>query len=134
MGGAGNVPEVHAALLAALTHQGVSIDKARAASPWFFPSEVWMRTALEDIGFHIEILEVEYRPTKLTGGQEGLGGLEGWVRLMGASMLDELENDVKRELAVREVCAVLDTVITHIEDGSQWLGYVRLRGVARKRE
>lgn len=130
MGGAGNVPEIHTALLSALVHQGLPIDRAREASPWFFPSEVWMRKTLEDVGFIIEILEMEYRPTQLTTGDGG--GLRGWVKLMGASMLEALDIESKREAAIDEVCDVLSTVVTRIEDGSQWLGYVRLRGVATK--
>ncbi|KAK2800687.1 hypothetical protein FQN50_007997 [Emmonsiellopsis sp. PD_5] len=130
MGSHGNVPEAHTALLAALVHRGVPIEQARAASPWFFPSEHWMRATLEGIGFRVEKLEVEYRPTKLTG--EVGGGIEGWVRLMGAGMLEVLEEGEVREGAVREVCEVLESVIRREEDGSRWLGYVRLRGVAVK--
>lgn len=130
MGAAGNVPEVHTALISALVHQGLSIHRAREASPWFFPSDTWMRKSLEEIGFVVEVLEVEYRPTKLTTGDEG--GLRGWVKLMGASMLEAVEDDMRRELAIDEVCDVLSTIVTRIEDGSQWLGYVRLRGVAKK--
>lgn len=89
-----------------------------------------MRKSLEEIGFVVEVLEVEYRPTKLTTGDEG--GLRGWVKLMGASMLEAVEDDMRRELAIDEVCDVLSTIVTRIEDGSQWLGYVRLRGVAKK--
>jgi hypothetical protein len=130
MGGAGNVSEVHTALISALVHQGISIDRARDASPWFFPSEVWMRRALEDIGFKVEILEVEFRPTQLT--TDDGGGLRGWIKLMGASMLEVLEDEYREEAVVNEVCDVLSTVVTRIEDNSQWLGYVRLRGVARR--
>src|SRR5438046_1054339 len=75
MGGHGNVPEVHTALLSALVNNGATLTQARESSPWFFPSETWMRKVLEDLGFHIEILEIEYRPTKLTRGVSG--GLEG---------------------------------------------------------
>ncbi|EEQ88570.1 methyltransferase [Blastomyces dermatitidis ER-3] len=127
MGGHGNVPEANTALLAAVTHQGTTIQQARAANPWFFPSESWMRATLEKIGFHIEKLEVEYRPTKLTTDVDG--GIAGWVRLMGSQMLDIVDAD-RREAAVEEVCQLLETVITREENGSKWLGYVRLRGVA----
>jgi hypothetical protein len=123
------VAEVHTALISALVHQGIPIDRARDASPWFSPSDVWMRKTLEDIGFQVETLEVEYRPTRLTSGEDG--GLKGWVRLMGASMLEVLEDENKVEAAITEVCEVLSTVITR-EDGTQWLGYIRLRGVVRK--
>jgi hypothetical protein len=130
MGGAGNVAEIHTALISVILHQGLSIDRAREISPWFFPSEAWMRKTLEDIGFVVETLELEYRPTKLTAGEGG--GLRGWVKLMGASMLEVVDDGCKREAVIDEVCDVLATVVTRIEDDSQWLGYVRLRGVARK--
>lgn len=130
MGGAGNVAEVHTALLAALVHQGVAIERARDACPWFFPSEKLMREMLEEVGFSVEKMKLEYRPTKLTTEKEG--GLEGWVRLMGAEFLDVLPTDGKKEAVVREACDVLHTVLSHEEDGSMWLGYVRLKVVARK--
>ncbi|ODH19810.1 hypothetical protein ACO22_06097 [Paracoccidioides brasiliensis] len=130
MGGHGNVPEAHTALLAAVTHHGATIQQARAACPWFFPSEAWMRATLGKIGFHVEKLEAEYRPTKLTTHESG--GIAGWVRLMGSPMLDVVDAE-RRESAVEEVCQLLETVITREEDGSKWLGYVRLRGVAVKR-
>ena len=66
MGGAGNVADVHTALLAALVHQGISIEQAREACPWFFPSEKLMKEMLEEVGFRAEKMKLEYRPTKLT--------------------------------------------------------------------
>jgi hypothetical protein len=134
MGGAGNVAEVQSALFFALMRHGqMTVSSAQAANPWFFPSEKWMRTTLEEIGFEVEKLELEYRPTRLTDDKEN-GGLQGWIRLMGASMLDTIEDTVKREGAVKEVCEVLGPIVTREEDGSQWLGYVRLRGVATRPE
>ncbi|KAI1946136.1 hypothetical protein LOZ57_003888 [Ophidiomyces ophidiicola] len=119
MGGHGNVPEVHCAMMAALVHSGVSLDAVRDANPWFFPSEAWMRKTLEDIGFRVEKLEMEYRPTKLTTDEKG--GIEGWLRLMGASFFEVLREGEQRDSAVKHVCEVLDPVITR-EDGSKWLG------------
>ena len=129
MGGKGNVAEVHAALLAAVVHQGVPIEEARSKCPWFFPSEAYVRELLEEVGFVVERTETEYRPTALTT-EEG-GGIEGWVRLMGAQFFEGLEEG-KHEKAVREVKEVVETVLTREEDGSKWLGYVRLRVAARK--
>lgn len=129
MGGHGNVPEAVTALTFALVQQGVSIEKTREVNPWFFPSEVWMRNALETVGFRVEKIETEYRPTKLTSSAKG--GLAGWVRLMGAHFLELLPSE-KQEVAVRQICDVLQNVVTREEDGSQWLGYVRLRGVAKR--
>ena len=130
MGGAGNVAGVHAALLTALKYQGVSIEEARAACPWYFPSENLMKDMLEEVGFTVRKSKAEYRPTELMTGKAG--GLEGWVRLMGAQFLEVLPTEEKREAVVREVCDVLKTVITHEEDGSMWLDYVRLKVVAQK--
>jgi len=130
MGGAGNCADVHAALLAALVHQGISIEKARETSPWFFPSELLMKNMLEAAGFQVQRSKLEYRPTELTSEKEG--GLEGWVRLMGAQFLEVLDTEDKREAVVREVCDVLQTILTHEEDGSMYLGYVRLKVIARK--
>ncbi|KAL4973813.1 S-adenosyl-L-methionine-dependent methyltransferase [Aspergillus desertorum] len=129
LGGHGNVAEIQAAMQYALLRQGVSIEKAREACPWFFPSVTWMTNTLEGIGFNVVKMETEYRPTKLTSDVNG--GLAGWVRLMGAAFLDILDVE-KRENLVREVCNVLELVVTREEDRSQWLGYVRLRGVAVK--
>ena len=129
MGGAGNVAEVHTALIAAAVHQGLTIQQAREACPWFFPSVKLMRALLEEVGFMVEKAEVEARPTALTTEKDG--GLEGWVRLMGASFLEGLSEE-GREEAVREVCEVLGSVVTREEDGRVELGYVRLRVLARK--
>ncbi|KAI4102570.1 MAG: hypothetical protein LQ339_004587 [Xanthoria mediterranea] len=130
MGGQGNVAEVHAALIAAVAHQGVSIEDARQLCPWFFPSEALMKQMLEKVGFKVQRMELEYRPTQLTADKDG--GIQGWVRLMGAQFLEGLDSSAKSEAVVKEVCEVLKTVISHEEDGSMYLGYVRLRVQATK--
>jgi trans-aconitate methyltransferase len=122
--------EFHTAFTAALTtHGGLSLDEARAASPWFFPSEAWMRGVLEEVGFEVEVCESEYRPTKVTDD----GGLEAWVRLMGASFLDAVQGEERKEEVVRAVCGWVEGAVVREEDGSRWIGYVRLRAVGRKR-
>ena len=130
MGGAGNVAGVHTALLSALIHQGMSIEKARETSPWFFPSEQLMQNMLEEAGFRVLKSKLEYRPTTVTAGKDG--GLEGWVRLMGAQFLEALDTDAQREAVIKEVRNVLHTVLSREEDNSAWLDYVRLKVVARK--
>ncbi|KAI7348762.1 S-adenosyl-L-methionine-dependent methyltransferase [Hortaea werneckii] len=134
MGGKGNVAEIHAAFTAALLHAGgLSIHEAREACPWFFPSVEWMRKTLEGAGFELVKCESEYRPTKLNPETaDGSGGIEGWLRLMGARFLEAVDGG-KREGVLKEVCDVLESVITREEDGSRWIGYVRLRAVARKK-
>jgi trans-aconitate methyltransferase len=128
MGGAGNVAEVHTALIAALAAHGVLIEDANQASPWFFPSDTWMLKALQDAGFVVETLEMEYRPTTLTEDQEG--GLSGWVRLFGAEFLEKVGPEL-REKVVSWVKFVLQGVVRR-EDNSWRIGYVRLRCRARK--
>ena len=128
MGGHGNVSEVLTAFIFALVQNGIPIEKAREARPWFFPSEAWMKSTLESIGFQVERIETEYRPTQLTTTADG--GLAGWGRLFGAQFLEALPAE-KREPVIQQICDVLQTAATR-EDGSQWLGYVRLRGIARR--
>ena len=131
MGGHGNVAEVHAVMLSAVIHRGASPAAARAASPWFFPSKDLMVQLLESVGFQVERAETEYRPTKCTEEKEG--GVEGWVRLMGAQILEVLDKEEDRDKAVRDVCDVLETICGR-EEGGYWMGYVRLRVLARKRK
>lgn len=130
MGGAGCVAEVHSTLTAALvTHGGVpGVAEAREASPWFYADEPWMRRTLEAAGFVVEVCEKEYRPTRLTDEKEG--GLAGWVRLFGNAFLERVEEG-KREEVVQHVVEACRGSCER-EDGSWWLGYVRLRAVARK--
>ena len=135
MGGAGNIPEMHTAFIAVLVRRGISLVDAQNATPWFFPSETWMREALTGVGFDVGRLETEYRPTKLKANSDDpTAGLAGWASLMGACFLDALSSDPAiREDIVQEVCALVKPVVTRIEDGSAWLGYVRLRGIAIRR-
>ncbi|KAL1311734.1 hypothetical protein AAFC00_001829 [Neodothiora populina] len=131
-GGKGNIAEVHAAILSALVQYGVSIDQARESCPWFFPSEKWLHDKLQETGFEVEKVELENRPTKLTPkSADGSAGLQGWIKLMGAEMLKAVDEGL-REQVVRSASEILETIITREEDGSQWIGYVRIRAVARK--
>lgn len=132
MGGHGNVAEVHSALILALIHlTNLSPQAAREKSPWFFPEEEWMRKTLLKIGFEVEVAEIEYRPTKLTPPDiDGKGGLEGWLRLMGAQFMEGLSKE-KMDEVVNFVREGIKESVTR-EDGSQWVGNVRLRVVARR--
>ncbi|EKG14428.1 Methyltransferase type 11 [Macrophomina phaseolina MS6] len=131
-GALGNVAEVHAAIIAALAHRGVPIEKARAASPWWFPSLDAMRALVESQGFRWLRGEVELRQTELTSGDAG--GIKGWVRLFGAPFLDLLATDELRESAVAEVAEVLEGVGRRQHDGAFTINYIRLRFVAQKPE
>jgi trans-aconitate methyltransferase len=131
MGGFGSITEVHAAVVSALIHVGLSNSEAQGSSPWYFPSAEEMRKLLSDAGFTVQQCYLEYRPTKLTPKNEGgTGGLKGWIRLMCADFLQAAPQGT-RDQVVKEVCDVLEPIITR-EDGTLWLGYVRLRAVAVK--
>ena len=133
MGGAGNVAEVHAALiLVTARYAGISVAEARDSSPWFFPSDTRMEEMLREVGFEVLRCELEYRATKLEEKSGEEGGVEGWVRLMGCIFLDIIEDKEKREDAIRDVCESLRGICGREEDGSEWLGYVRLRAEAKK--
>lgn len=130
MGGMGNVAEMRTALLFTVSRR-IGIGAAREADPWFFPDEAWMKGVLEATGFAVEKMELEYRPTTATsGGNQGKGGIEGWIRLMGKQFLDAVP-EKERDACVKEVMEVLQTVS---ESPSGWIGfgYVRLRVLARK--
>jgi len=86
-----------------------------------------MRNMLEDVvgGFKVERIEREYRPTRAD-----VGGLDGWVRLMARVFIDAVPEG-EREEVQREVKEVLGTVCVS-PSGGEYLGYVRLRVLARK--
>ncbi|KAK7746101.1 hypothetical protein SLS62_009561 [Diatrype stigma] len=106
MGGLGNVAEMRAALLMAVARR-VGLGRARECDPWFFPDEAWVADVLERSGagggWKIERVEREYRPTPADEG-----GVEGWVRLMGARFFEAVEDEVQREECVSEVVDVLE--------------------------
>ncbi|KAL9093815.1 MAG: hypothetical protein Q9159_000117 [Coniocarpon cinnabarinum] len=135
-GGFGNAAEVHATLTSVLRHAfNVPLVRIQQADPWFFPSEALMRSMLEETGFSVEKVEIEYRPTQLTPTTaDGSGGLEGWIKLLAAPFLDVLDDSQARAVAVKMVCEDLREIVTRVEDGRecQYLGYVRLRAIARK--
>lgn len=72
----GNVAEIHAAPIGELIHRGVTPERAREVSPWWFPSLESMRLLVEASGFKWIRGEMELRQTKLTE-VEG-GGIKGW--------------------------------------------------------
>ncbi|KAI1392966.1 S-adenosyl-L-methionine-dependent methyltransferase [Hypoxylon trugodes] len=127
MGGLGNVSEMRAALLGAVTRR-VGLDKALEYDPWFFPDEEWAKDILENKvgGWKVERAEREWRPTKAD-----VGGVEGWVRLFGAQFFEALPQGTEREGCIKEVVDVLEAVCKNPSGGFH-LGYVRLRVLARK--
>ncbi|KAK6359969.1 hypothetical protein TWF696_001092 [Orbilia brochopaga] len=127
MGGFGNVAEVNTALTAALVAAGVAVEEVRAANPWWFPSEGEMRRRLEGVGFDVQLIETERRPTEL-----GEGGVVGWMEVFGQRLLELVEEGRRREV-VEAAARALEGAARR-EDGRWVIGYVRLRWVAVKRE
>jgi hypothetical protein len=130
MGGKGNVAEMRAAILSAVSKR-VDARTAQEADPWFFPDEEWMRAALERHGFVVERMELENRPTRVEEGEGG--GIQGWVRLMGSKFFDVVgeEGSEVREECIREAVERLEGECRGA-DGGHVIGYVRLRALARK--
>lgn len=81
---------------------------------------------LEEAGFTVEKVELEYRPTKLNSGQ----GLAGWIRLFAAQCLAELD-ETKRNEVVQHAVQILQWS-TNRADDAEVIGYARLRAVALK--
>lgn len=133
MGGYQNVAEVHAALFAVLHFKyDVSVQRIQEIDPWFFPPTDWIKHYLLQAGFVDVFVESEHRPTKMTEtASDGSGGLEGWLRLMAAQFL-EILSEGQRDEAIRAICEVLKPIVTRMDNGSQWIGNVRLRAIARK--
>ncbi|KAE8350443.1 S-adenosyl-L-methionine-dependent methyltransferase [Aspergillus coremiiformis] len=129
-GAFGNVAEVHASIISALVLQGVPIEDARAASPWWFPSQQGMRQLVEGVGFQWVKGEAELRQTKLTDNKDG--GIEGWIRLFGEPFLQLLPTVEARDAAVKHAVDILEAVGRNEHDGSFMVNYIRLRFVAQK--
>jgi len=128
MGGFGNVAEIRTAFISVIGRR-IGVEKAREVDPWFFPDQEWIRRMLEDEvgGFKVEKSELEHRPTKADKG-----GLEGWLDLMGKQFFDAVEGGGEREKCKREVAEILKSICESPSGDGVWMGYVRLRVLARK--
>jgi hypothetical protein len=126
MGGLGNVSEMRAAILMAVSRR-VGIDAATAIDPWFFPDEAWVKAMMEDTvgGWKIERAERIWRPTMADAG-----GVDGWVRLMGSRFF-EIVPEQERDECIREAVDIL-RIVCRVPGGGEMLSYVRLRVLARK--
>jgi len=129
MGGMGNIADVHSAIVAILYKYGCSLESIRKQSPWYFPSQEEMTGLLEKVGFKVQVMEMEYRPTLLSEGKEG--GVGAWVKMFGSRYLELLKDEKEREEAVVEIVEVLKSVCLR-EDGRWVVGYNRLRFKAVK--
>ena len=159
-GALGNVAEVHVAIVSALMARGVSAERTREISPWWFPSLEAMRALVEGAGFEWLRGEVELRQTTLTEGEGG--GIRGWsvtptltatrrhgptkykwlgqastdgnarIKLFGANFREALDSDEEWEAAVDSAVTALEAVGRRQHDGAFIVNYIRLRFEARK--
>ncbi|KAE8316578.1 S-adenosyl-L-methionine-dependent methyltransferase [Aspergillus transmontanensis] len=129
MCGHGNAPEMTTAFMFALVDHGVPIETVEAAWALFYPSDVYMKKALESVGFQVKMIALNTQPVELTANENG--GLEGFLRLIGAQMLDLLDTKERKDNAIKQMCRMLRFGTTR-EDGSQWITYTSLRCVAVK--
>ncbi|KAJ5807667.1 S-adenosyl-L-methionine-dependent methyltransferase [Penicillium robsamsonii] len=65
-GALGNVAEVHSAIISGLVTQGIPVEQAREASPWWFTSQQAMRDLVEGAGFSWVKGEVQLTQVTLT--------------------------------------------------------------------
>lgn len=127
MGGLGNVSEMVTALLLTVGRR-IGLEKTVEINPWFFGDEEWARSMMEDTvgGWKVEKVEREWRPTTADEG-----GVDGWIRLMGANWFEAIEDERGREAAIQEAVKAME-VVCRKPDGGFMLSYVRLRVMARK--
>ncbi|ROV91494.1 hypothetical protein VMCG_09459 [Cytospora schulzeri] len=127
MGGLGNVCEMVTALLLTVGRR-IGLERTVEISPWFFGDEEWARTMMEETvgGWKVEKVEREWRPTTADEG-----GVDGWIRLMGAKWFEAIEDEKEREDAIHEAVKALELVCKK-PDGGFMINYVRLRVMARK--
>ncbi|KAF9244802.1 hypothetical protein LCP9604111_7194 [Penicillium roqueforti] len=93
------------AFMFALVNHGVPIETAEAMCPWFYPSDVYMKKIIESVGFQVKMIELNPQPLELTTSDNG--GLEGFMRLIGAQMLDILDTEEKKNSAIEQICRML---------------------------
>ncbi|CAI7655245.1 unnamed protein product [Penicillium viridicatum] len=131
-GAPGNVAEVHSAIISGLVTQGIPVEKAREASPWWFPSQQAMKELVEGARFDWIKGEVQLKQTKLTENENG--GVEGWIRLFGEPFLGLLPTTKTRDAAVKHAVVVLEAVERQQHEGSFTVNYICIRFFAQKPE
>ncbi|KAK9383781.1 S-adenosyl-L-methionine-dependent methyltransferase [Kockiozyma suomiensis] len=129
-GGQGNIAEILVALSSSVhgiwAERGIEYsysDIREELWPWYFVSENELREWLVDAGFNVEVIETEYRPTTLNGGDNGM---KGWLETFGFSFWQGLTEDEK--------WAAIDDAVDMLR-GADWVeysqtwvaGYVRCR-------
>ncbi|MCP4327403.1 MAG: methyltransferase domain-containing protein [Alphaproteobacteria bacterium] len=121
MGGAGNVEQIKAALVAALERRGID---GNAHVPWYFPTVGEYRTLLEQHGFEVRQIDLIPRPTPLPGD------IAGWFETFAEPFLASLDPD-HHVAYIAEVRSELRSALCDAA-GNWTADYVRLRFAAIK--
>jgi trans-aconitate methyltransferase len=123
-GGKRNVERIMHAIRHALREiAGVEFERI---NPWYYPSVAEYAGILERRGFEVTFATLFERPTPLEGGEHGL---RNWVKMFGASMLENVLPERRDAL----FAAVEDHARPALfRDGGWTADYVRLRVVARR--
>lgn len=125
-GGKGNVEAIVGQLRYALKRKGYE-HQARLAL-WYFPSVGEYASALESVGFRVELAQHFDRPTELVDQESGV---KDWLSMfcdpffdgVEADHIEEIKNEVQEN--VRPICLI---------DGKWFADYKRLRIKAIKEE
>jgi trans-aconitate 2-methyltransferase len=123
-GGRGNVGRVCDALRHAL-REVAGVDFCRL-DPWYFPSVGEYTPLLEAQGFEVQLASLFDRPTPLDNGEDGM---RNWIRLFGASLLDQVQPS-QRDAVIAAACAYARPAL--FSDGQWFADYRRIRVVAMK--
>ncbi|HYL47931.1 MAG TPA: methyltransferase domain-containing protein [Stellaceae bacterium] len=119
-GGAGNVAQVLAGVLATLARRGID---GRPTIPWYFPTVEDYRARLEKRGFMVRTITLTPRPTPLPGA------LGDWLETFAESFL-ALVPPADRAAVKAEIEDRARPNLFH--DGTWTVDYVRLRFAAMK--
>jgi hypothetical protein len=109
-------------LITALNRRG---KDGKSFSPWFFPSDQYYKTLLEEQGFKVETISLNPRPTQLPTD------VAGWIDTFGFSFLAALDTEEERRDMVHEIVEHLRPT-NQREDGVWTVMYVRCRFIAYK--
>lgn len=123
LGGNRNVQLIRDAVQDELASRGVE-----TSHPWYFPSIGEYAQIIESCGLELQYARLFDRPTKLTGGEEGLAS---WLGMFGDSIFEPLSTDEQTEV----VRAVEDSLREDLFESGEWIAdYRRLRFVAVRSE
>jgi trans-aconitate 2-methyltransferase len=124
MGGRGNIQQIWAAAVQALTEMGV--PNPQELSPWFYPSIGEYASMLEALGLTVTFAVLFDRPTPQEGGENGL---RNWLEMFGSFASDVLRPSQRDEL-IRRIETLTRPALFH--DGVWTIDYKRLRMIAVK--